>query len=470
MRLLLPESEVTAEEKREIHRLKVVAVKEAKIEIYRLLKEESKKDNYITYRNIVSFLFLLHGGTPSTVLYSASIEHIEKKKNINVRNQEEEYYAIKDRMFPIEKSTLSYFRNFCMTRETKRLFFHYAGDEENSNDARAHFTWFTEMILVRSGMLKAACALLNINISLRVLLRKKDKHNSLSFHSLIDFYDPMSLLPKEELVDFYKVLEFSLHKEEFEYTDYIHVCTSCHEEKKISAIGIRGRERLLAARDGRCLSCVDKKREKTIEASEKKDEKKRISLIAARRKARESKAGKKKNRSEEYHMPANFICEACDALVESKRGYIKNRNGDGRKLLCGECKKKEIESRRFYGGLSEANREINLTKIRVFGQGKYEHVNIKKTNVTNRRWTSTHAANISRIGEEEEEITPVEKIATAFDKNLSFEVDKLINSRDGAILGITEASREEVIFAATQMHDINPALSPFKCLVDIVYA
>jgi hypothetical protein len=67
------------------------------------------------------------------------------------------------------------------------------------------------------------------------------------------------------------------------------------------------------------------------------------------------------------------ICEYCNAPFKTSSSA---------KYCSSECRgnglKTKREKTRFYNNLDRVNKEINITKIRVYGQGRYEHINFFK--------------------------------------------------------------------------------------------
>ena len=68
-------------------------------------------------------------------------------------------------------------------------------------------------------------------------------------------------------------------------------------------------------------------------------------------------------------------CEYCQKEFETKNA----------RYCSSTCRKKGMEKKKFYNNLDEVNKEIQVTKTRVFGQGNYEKVNFIKDIFKNNR-------------------------------------------------------------------------------------
>lgn len=104
-----------------------------------------------------------------------------------------------------------------------------------------------------------------------------------------------------------------------------------------------------------CNQCFKKSKAETMEEVIK-HEKICVSCINENRK----KSIKKYKKIEKEKQ-----CEVCGAFFMSRNC----------RACSDECRKKLNEKTRFYKNLEKANNEIRITKIRVYGQGKYEQVN-----------------------------------------------------------------------------------------------
>ena len=110
-----------------------------------------------------------------------------------------------------------------------------------------------------------------------------------------------------------------------------------------------------------CKECGNKKNYESIEEIIKH---KKICIECIFRLEKEANEKRRKNIKRKI-VKKDAICKVCGKTFSSYQA-----------TTCSiECRKKLCEKTSFYNNLKVVNREINITKTRVYGQGKYEKIN-----------------------------------------------------------------------------------------------
>lgn len=262
----------------------------------------------------------------------------------------------------------------------------------------------------------------------------------------------------EKLKELKETIKNGLNLHNFEKRYYSYVCVNkCGREGRVWAHSLLAAESSIKIRGSVCLECVNEAQEKRRKEKNKK---------AEERHKREEKINQAKTR-ERIDEVLVVRCVACGIQMTDTRHNIQiNHN------LCPECKKEEQERKNkarekssFYKGLSRANDEVAISKRRVYGQGKYELMQIKNTNVGNRRWETVDGQELEkRIKASNDGADKEEKYVDSFIREVEVEVDRFVNSEKGKAFMFTDSMKEELIFTAQKYHFENKFYTAQKCI------
>jgi len=139
------------------------------------------------------------------------------------------------------------------------------------------------------------------------------------------------------------------------------------------------------------------------------------------------------------------------AEINPRKYQVSSRKG----IKISEEEKKRNEHTRFYNKLAKANKEISVSKIRVFGQGRTEYVKGQKKN------QFVHTDSIKMHSNLEN--TPKESKHKIFEKNIILAIEEIISSEEGSSMGLDKNSIDEILFLSLAEHHKDENLSPGDC-------
>jgi len=167
----------------------------------------------------------------------------------------------------------------------------------------------------------------------------------------------------------------------------------------------------------------------------------------------------------------NKLCKDCkNKKIEEqykkpkKKPTPKVQNKPKKKTMKGytlsEEEKKAREKTAFYNNLKKATREVNISNIRIFGQGRTEF--IKSTADTKRQKTKGAVSHIEDIDK------VVKSPHILFEEELYKEINSFIHSEKGNTFGLTLSNKEELFMLSVQHHIGDRTLSAEECIEKII--
>jgi len=221
---------------------------------------------------------------------------------------------------------------------------------------------------------------------------------------------------------------------------HTYICKVCGEEGECIARNIKEFMRIVLERDKTCLKCIDENNKKVFREKQ---------LI---RKEKQQACAKRNNRPE-THRSKLFIERECVICHIPYCGTVET---------CGpECKKKNTEKKRFYDKLSLANKEVHISKIRVYGQGRTEFIQIKKRKGSG-KLSAVHPEDLvfSRKSIVDEGLSERD----IFEHSVAQEAKVLIESPAGEQMGLTLDVLDELIVTSMGIHTGRKIQDPKICV------
>lgn len=223
-------------------------------------------------------------------------------------------------------------------------------------------------------------------------------------------------------------------REKFDY-----VCAECGTDTDVMARNAEEFLGLMVERSKLCKECFYNMNEASLNAENAKDD-------AFRKKKNKDRYKKRIMKKKKEVSKVN--CEVCGERCH-------NKTNASVQVCSDKCKKKYNETKRFYKRLSRANNEIDIAKVRVYGQGRYEQIHARKTE-HGKKWDVLKASTV--------DTDSVKTDMDIFEEEAVRYAKKIISSEKGREMGLEFGDIEEVVLTAYGHKMKNKNLNAEACV------
>lgn len=209
---------------------------------------------------------------------------------------------------------------------------------------------------------------------------------------------------------------------------HTYICNKCGSEGVCYAKSIEEFMETVSEREKLCLDCI----EKNIEE----------------KKAKERKSTNRKSKDEVN--PQLKECGHCQKEFMSA----------GDSFCSDRCRRKNREKKLFYGALQKANNEVEISKVRVYGQGRTEYISATKS-PHSKRMNTVHQGAVPHLkkGEDKDE-----RSENYFEECIEKEAKDIISSHIGKELGLDHSMLDELKMEAMKIHYIEKYALAKRCV------